>query len=650
MGFCLHKLTLLWEQSKDWKTRTGIIFVCILMSPIILFSFPLLIIKAASMRRQKRKLYEGGDRKTDNFRQSALRVEENINFVERMKDEQESIEVNLETIPQVLVLLLLLMSIPLQGQVLAGNQLNLYLLLIAKIILTFLKHSKTCINQMHLQRDKTLGALAKIVLKTSFFMLLVSRLSALLSCFIFSSLVPDLWFYHKNVIAWSNWTSVHPNYPQWNASTAHIAKEFSLPSDTHGVFTPTPALAFLPLVILLPKLVLVVFIYGRERWGFSFTLCNLFVPIKHVNMSTKVCAAFLIVFLCENILLLFSVHIWYGSGITIFLRLLDKDMALSYTSIVKFFYLLFPVHLPVLYLHGFVVLPLISLSSAFFGIALFKIYCAYFHLWKNVDGSKLLLISANFEETTVSSTPERSGQVPDNTLGTTAGHAEEVGTFQVEPRSHFVDSEIVVDVDALPDSNSLNSEECTTRSVKAGQDTTRPDPEGRGEDQSDGVDPSNVTPSIGGRGRARLRGGVKKDDLLDSNDLSSRVKVEEDAQGARDITKPGQEDECGGRGALEMNVLPTPSSGGTDELLLEGVEEATLLDTTVQPMEHCVMDEEEAQGQDIIKPDVETDERDRAEQIDDMMPAPSVVQGSSGRSQPASQQLHSAAQTQVRIF
>ena len=138
--------------------------------------------------------------------------------------------------------------------------------------------------------------------------------------------------------------------------------------------------------------------------------------------------------------------------------------------------------------------------------------------------------------------------------------------------------------------------------------------------------------------------------MLDSNGLSSRVEDEEDTQRAQDIIKPGLEDDCGGCGALEMNVLPTPSSGGTDELLLEGVEEATLLDTTVQPMEHCVMDEEEAQGQDIIKPDVETDERGRAEQIDDMIPAPPVVQGSSGRSHPASQQLHSAAQTQVRIF
>ena len=124
--------------------------------------------------------------------------------------------------------------------------------------------------------------------------------------------------------------------------------------------------------------------------------------------------------------------------------------------------------------------------------------------------------------------------------------------------------------------------------------------------------------------------------MLDSNGLSSRVEDEEDTQRAQDIIKPGLEDDCGGYGALEMNVLPTPSSGGTEELLLEEVEEATLLDTRVQPMEHCVMDEEDAQGQDNIKPDVVTEEGGRAEQVNDVMPAPSVVQGGSGCSQPAS--------------
>ena len=85
---------------------------------------------------------------------------------------------------------------------------------------------------------------------------------------------------------------------------------------------------------------------------------------------------------------------------------------------------------------------------------------------------------------------------------------------------HFVEStEVVMEKNALPDTNGLNMEDCATESVWTDRDTTRPDPEGHEGGQSDGLEYHTVTPSIGGRSRARLRGDIRKDDLLDTNDL-----------------------------------------------------------------------------------------------------------------------------------
>jgi hypothetical protein len=196
----------------------------------------------------------------------------------------------------VIVLLLLFISLPLQGQVLAGNQLILYFILIAKIAMVILKHSKTCFNQMQLERNATIGVLARIVLQISFFLLLTSRLVALVSCLIFSSLVPDLGFYHKYVIAWSNWTTIHPNYPPWQAATLNISNELFLPTDKYGAFVPSLALTLLPLFILMLKVGVTFLCVRREKHHFGFLVSSIFVPIKHVNMSTKTFGALVLIF------------------------------------------------------------------------------------------------------------------------------------------------------------------------------------------------------------------------------------------------------------------------------------------------------------------------------------------------------------------
>ena len=143
MGYCFHHLKLIWIEDTSWKRRSGIIIIRLIISPIFLFPFPLLIIKLASLKRQKRKLYASvpdcEDRKSKEFKQKLGYIEESLAFVEKMKAEQESIEVNFEAVPQVVVLLLLFFSLPLQGQVLAGNDSSLYLLLIAKIVMVIVK-------------------------------------------------------------------------------------------------------------------------------------------------------------------------------------------------------------------------------------------------------------------------------------------------------------------------------------------------------------------------------------------------------------------------------------------------------------------------------------------------------------------------------
>ena len=115
-------------------------------------------------------------------------------------------------------------------------------------------------------------------------------------------------------------------------------------------------------------------------------------------------------------------------------------------------------------------------------------------------------------------------------------------------------TEVVMEKNALPDTNGLNMEDCATESVWTDRDTTRPDPEGHEGGQSDGLEYHTVTPSIGGRSRARLRGDIRKDDLLDTNNLPRCVEGDEDTIVAQDIIEPEQGDSSEGQGALEMNV------------------------------------------------------------------------------------------------
>ena len=82
-------------------------------------------------------------------------------------------------------------------------------------------------------------------------------------------------------------------------------------------------------------------------------------------------------------------------------------------------------------------------------------------------------------------------------------------------------------------------------------------------------------------------------------------------------------------------MLPEPSIGEQVETHLVEVDKVFLLDTKVQPMRYGNMEEEMIQSQDSIKPDLRTTGGGREGQLDDVLPAPSVVQANKAVSAPA---------------
>ena len=67
------------------------------------------------------------------------------------------------------------------------------------------------------------------------------------------------------------------------------------------------------------------------------------------------------------------------------------------------------------------------------------------------------------------------------------------------------------------------------------------------------------TPSSGVLVRARLSDDIRKDDLLDDNDLPSTMKSGMNTDRTPGIIEPGYEDEVDGRGAQSGAVMPAPS-------------------------------------------------------------------------------------------
>ena len=118
--------------------------------------------------------------------------------------------------------------------------------------------------------------------------------------------------------------------------------------------------------------------------------------------------------------------------------------------------------------------------------------------------------------------------------------------------------------DTLHNNGGLGEEGCTTMSLGKGQDATRTEQDGRGEEDNVAKELCQVMPSIGTIDRARFRDGCEEDDLLDTNGPSSKTTMEEEMMGDLDTTRPDQERSREGQEACLEKSLPAPSS---DELV-----------------------------------------------------------------------------------
>ena len=141
-------------------------------------------------------------------------------------------------------------------------------------------------------------------------------------------------------------------------------------------------------------------------------------------------------------------------------------------------------------------------------------------------------------------------QAPGCALGSTTDQTCVLKPYEGERDGQFVECVGMRGCDTLPDTSSLGEEGCVSMSPVIGQVATKPDLDGGYEEENVAEDTCQVTPSTGKKGRARFRGGVEEDDLLDRNSPSSRMEMNGDSKRDQETNDPGQNDVGEGQEAL----------------------------------------------------------------------------------------------------
>ena len=226
-------------------------------------------------------------------------------------------------------------------------------------------------------------------LQVGFIFLLTGRLFALGFPLIYSSLVPGLNFYHTYVLAWSNCIKLRPNpFPVWIPRTNNISQL----TDKYGAIFQSNFLAIEPLLLLLMHFIVVgIIVYCvkfkniSSRRAINFTLCHTLVPIHPPNSTSwKWFLVSSLIYFTENAALIGSVYVFYGFQFSTFIALLNSDMQESFSSIVKYLYVLFPNGVPEWMIKQDFLIPIFSSTCSALGFLLLIFYYKCCHIWKNV--------------------------------------------------------------------------------------------------------------------------------------------------------------------------------------------------------------------------------------------------------------------------
>ena len=253
-----------------------------------------------------------------------------------------------------------------------------------------------------------------------------------------------------------------------------------------------------------------------------------------------------------------------------------------------------------------------------------------------VPGSRKIQVEVR-EETMVSDGHDETILAPGCALGSTTDHTVMLRPSEEEQDCQFVQSVDAMRCEALPDNISQEEEGSGSTSPVRGQVATKPALEEGNREEDVAEDGSQVTPSIGKNVTARFRDAVGGDDLLDLNDPSSRMEMFGDSVEDQETIDPGQKEAEGIQEASGDMGLPTPSIGQLVRARLPGgIRKDDLLDAEHLPSTIEIEDDADMTPG-INEPRHEDEVGSRGAQSDGVMTEPSVVQGGSGRYQPASQ-------------
>ena len=225
--------------------------------------------------------------------------------------------------------------------------------------------------------------------------------------------------------------------------------------------------------------------------------------------------------------------------------------------------------------------------------------------------------------------PNRTSHVLGDGPGTTTDLACVWEHVLIERDGHIADLVDVVECDTPHNNGGLEEEGCATMSLGRSQDDTRTVQDGRGEEDNVANDLCQVMPSIGTIDRTRFRDGCEEDDLLDTNGPSSKTTMKDEMIGDLDTTSPDQEKSRAGQEAYLKEGLPAPSSDElVTARLRDEIRKDVLLDS-INLHSRTGSEEDEIGAHGVTKPGGDEEVGGRGDQMCDVMPAPSVGQGSS---------------------
>ena len=309
----------------------------------------------------------------------------------------------LENLPQLIIAFSFYLSIPLQNNVTESfDYHNLAFLACLKSIITFVMVSRVLTSFQNIQKHHSLGITAFLAITLSNLLFLLSRVSSILFCIIFSPACPDLQWYLYYI-------SSYRTYSTRKAITPVVIEE---------LYNAT--VSFAPAFLMLVVIFFVPLFWGRtfhcliqpkldtqlklpELW--TSTLVNIFCPyipsiefkgknngrnqkrIKFANYSFH----FLVNLLLSTFPLFFyGVHFFSTT-----LPILDEFC--SFVAFIRNFEFptSFPDHLPTHLLFGHLIFPIVSISSFALGILFQVIYRSLFHPNKSIPDNVIEMITNN---------------------------------------------------------------------------------------------------------------------------------------------------------------------------------------------------------------------------------------------------------------